>query len=200
MATTTIKASVMDIPLQISFRNMDRSETVEAKVRERAARLESYFNHISSCRVVIEAPERRRRKGKLYHVRVEIGVPGTELVVSRHPRNKHAHEDVYVAVRDAFDAARRQLEDYGRKLSGHVKAHEVPLHGKVVRLFPYEGYGFVAASDGREVYFHKNSVLRQAFDSLEVGSEVRLVVAEREGAEGPQASTVDPIGKHHIVG
>jgi ribosomal subunit interface protein len=190
----------MDIPLQISFRNMDRSETVEAKVRERATRLETYFNHISSCRVVIEAPERRRRKGKLYHVRVEIGVPGTELVANRHPKNKHAHEDVYVAVRDAFDAARRQLEDYGRKLSGKVKAHEVPLHGKVVRLFPYEGYGFVAASDGREVYFHKNSVLRQAFDNLEVGSEVRLVVAERESAEGPQASTVDPIGKHHIVG
>jgi len=148
---------------------------------------------------VIEAPERRRRKGKLYHVRVEIGVPGTELVANRHPKNKHAHEDVYVAVRDAFDAARRQLEDYGRKLSGRVKTHEAPLHGKVLRLFPYEGYGFVAASDGREVYFHKNSVLRQAFDSLEVGSEVRLVVAEREGAQGPQASTVDPIGKHHIV-
>ena len=199
MATKTTKASVMDIPLQISFRNMDRSETVEAKVRERAARLESYFNHISSCRVVIEAPERRRRKGKLYHVRVEIGVPGTELVANRHPKNKHAHEDVYVAVRDAFDAARRQLEDYGRKLSGRVKTHEAPLHGKVLRLFPYEGYGFVAASDGREVYFHKNSVLRQAFDSLEVGSEVRLVVAEREGVQGPQASTVDPIGKHHIV-
>jgi ribosomal subunit interface protein len=200
MATTTIKAPVMDIPLQISFRNMDRSETVEAKVRERAARLENYFNHISSCRVVIEAPERRQRKGKLYHVRIEIGVPGTELVANRHPKDKHAHEDVYVAVRDAFDAARRQLEDYARKLSGRVKTHELPLHGRVVRLFPYEGYGFVAASDGREVYFHKNSVLRQAFDSLEVGSEVRLVVAEGESAEGPQASTVDPIGKHHIVG
>jgi ribosomal subunit interface protein len=200
MESTTSKVSVMDIPLQISFRNMDRSETVEAKVRERAAKLESYFNHISSCRVVIEAPERRRRKGRLYHVRVEIGVPGTELVANRHPKDKHAHEDVYVAVRDAFDAARRQLEDYGRKLSGHVKAHEVPLHGKVLRLFPYEGYGFIAASDGREIYFHKNSVLGQAFDKLEVGSEVRLVVAERESAQGPQASTVDPIGKHHIVG
>ena len=94
----------------------------------------------------------------------------------------------------------RQLEDYARKLAGRVKTHEPPLHGKVVRLFPYEGYGFVAASDGREVYFHENSVLRQAFSKLEIGSEVRLVVAEREGAEGPQASTVDPIGKHHIVG
>jgi cold shock CspA family protein len=75
----------------------------------------------------------------------------------------------------------------------------VPLHGKVVRLFPYEGYGFVAASDGREIYFHKNSVVRQGFDKLAEGSEVRLVVAEKESAEGPQASTVELVGKHHYV-
>lgn len=200
MATITTEAPPMDIPLQISFRNMDRSETVEAKVRERAGKLEIYYNHISSCRVVIEAPERRRRKGKLYHVRVEIGVPGTELVANRHPKDKQAHEDVYVAVRDAFDAAQRQLEDYARRQAGRIKTHEPPLHGKVLRLFPYEGYGFVAASDGREIYFHRNSVVGQAFDALEVGSDVRLVVAERESAEGPQASTVEQIGKHHLAG
>ncbi len=189
----------MDIPLQISFRNMDRSDAVEARASEKAAKLEAFYDHITSCRVVIEAPERRRNKGKLFHVRIEIGVPGKELVVSRHPKDKHAHEDVYVALRDAFGAAQRQLEDYVRKLDGRVKSHEAPLHGKVVRLFPYEGYGFVAASDGREIYFHKNSVPRGRFDKLEVGQEVRLVVAEGESAEGPQATTVEPIGKHHIV-
>ena len=189
----------MDIPLQISFRNMDRTDTVEAQVRDRASKLESFFEHITSCRVVVEAPERHHRKGKLYHVRIQIGVPGQELVVSRHPSQNHAHEDVYVAVRDAFDAARRQLEDYARKLEGKVKVHEVPLHGKVARLFPYEGYGFIETSDGREIYFHKNSVLRQRFDHLEVGHEVRVVTAEGESAEGPQASTVDPLGKHHLV-
>jgi len=189
----------MDIPLQISFRNMDRSDAVEAKAREKAAKLEAFFDHITSCRVVVEAPERRHHKGKLFHVRIELGVPGKELVVSRHPKGKHAHEDVYVALRDAFDAARRQLEDYVRKSDGRVKSHEAPLHGKVVRLFPYEGYGFVAASDGREIYFHKNSVPQQRFDKLEVGQEVRLVVAEGESAQGPQATTVEPIGKHHIV-
>jgi ribosomal subunit interface protein len=189
----------MDIPLQISFRNMDRSEAVEAKVRERAEKLEKYFGHLTSCRVVVEAPERRQHKGKLYHVRIELGVPGKELVVNRHPKDKHAHEDVYVAVRDAFNSARRRLQDRARRLEGQVKAHDVPLHGKVVRLFPYEGYGFVAASDGREIYFHKNSVVRQGFDKLAEGSEVRLVVAEKESAEGPQASTVELVGKHHYV-
>jgi len=189
----------MDIPLQVSFRNMDRSEAVEARVREKAEKLEKYFDHLTSCRVVVEAPERRHHKGKLFHVRIELGVPGKDLIVNRHPKDKHAHEDVYVAIRDAFQAARRQLEDHGRKLDGKVKTHDVPLHGKVARLFLDEGYGFISASDGREIYFHKNSVLSEGFDKLEVGKEVRLVVAERESAEGPQASTVEPIGKHHLV-
>ena len=189
----------MDIPLQISFRNMDRSAAVEAKIRDRANKLEKFFGRITSCRVVVEAPERHHHKGKLYHVRIELGMPGKALVVSRYPEDEHAHEDVYVAIRDAFDAVRRQLEDHARKRGGRVKVHETPLHGKVVRIFPYEGYGFIESSDGREIYFHKNSVLARGFDRLEVGQEVRLVVAEGESAQGPQATTVDPIGKHHLV-
>ena len=126
-------------------------------------------------------------------------MPGTELVVNRHPKDKHAHEDVYVAVRDAFDAARRQLEDYVRRLDGRVKTHEVPLHGTVARLFQDRGFGFIETADGDEIYFHRNSVTGQGFDRLEVGREVRLVVAENESAESPQASTVTAIGKHHLV-
>lgn len=189
----------MDVPLQISFRNMDKSDAIEARVRERAEKLERYFGHITSCRVVVEAPDRHHRKGKLYHVRIDLGVPGREIVVSRHPKDNHAHEDVYVAVRDAFDAARRQLEDHGRRLEGKVKTHEAPPHGKVLRIFPEEGYGFIESSDGQEIYFHRNSVLRDAFGKLSPGDEVRIVIAEGESAEGPQASTVDPLGKRHIV-
>jgi len=189
----------MDIPLQVSFRNMDRSAAVELKVRKSAQKLEKYFGHITSCRVMIEAPERRQHKGKLYHVRIDIGLPGKELVVNRHPKNKHEHEDVYVAVRDAFKAARRRLQDRARKMEGKVKSHGVPLHGKILRLFPYEGYGFIAASDGREIYFHKNSVLSGTFDKLEQGTEVRLAVAEGESPQGPQATTVEPLGKHHLL-
>ena len=189
----------MESPLQISFRNMDPSAAVEARVREKAEKLEQYYGRLTHLRVLVEAPERRHHKGNLFHVRIELGLPGKDLVVSRHPKNKHAHEDVYVAVRDAFNAARRQLEDRSRRMNGKVKTHEAPLHGKVVRLFAYEGYGFVETSGGQEIYFHKNSVLRDGFDALEVGSEVRLVIAEGESADGPQATTVDPLGKHKIV-
>ena len=189
----------MDIPLQISFRNLDRSDSIEARVRERVERLEKRYGRLTSCRVMVEAPERRHHKGKLYHVRIEMGVPGKELVVSRHPGKKHAHEDVYVAVRDAFNAAERQLEDHSRKVAGKVKTHEAPLHGKVSRLFSDDGYGFVTLSDGQEIYFHRNSVVAEAFKNLTVGAEVRLSIIEGESDKGPQATTVQPIGKHHIV-
>ncbi len=190
----------MQIPLQISFRNMEPSPAVETKVKEQAEKLDQYFSRIMSCRVMIEAPDRHKRKGKLYHVRIEIGVPGKELIADRSPKEKHAHEDIYVAIRNAFDAARRQLQDYARKIDNRVKAHESPLHGKVIELYPKEGYGFIVTSDEQKIYFHDHSVTDGAFKKLKVGSEVRLMVAEAEGIKGPQASTVHVIGKHHIPG
>ncbi len=190
----------MDIPLEINFRNMDRSDAVEARVRERAAKLEKFFGRLTGCHVVIEAPRRNQRKGKLFHVRIELGVPGkAELIANRSPKDNHAHEDIYIAIRDAFDAAQRQLQDHKRKISGAVKTHEVPDHGRVSRLFAQEGYGFISAADGQEIYFHRNSVANDGFDSLVVGSEVRVVSVDGESADGPQATTVTPIGKHHIV-
>lgn len=114
----------MQIPLRIAFLNMSRSEAVEADVRKRAARLERFFDHITGCRVVIEAPHRHHRHGKLYDVRIDICVPGMEILVSRNGPHNQAHEDVYVAVRDAFEAATRKLQDYVRVMRGDVKTHE----------------------------------------------------------------------------
>ena len=114
----------MQIPLQITFRNLDRSEAVEAKVRERVAELEHFYDRITGCHVTIEEPTRRQHKGNLYHVRVDLSVPGREIVVKRDPPEHHAHEDIYVAVRDCFDAVRRQLEDHVRRARGDVKTHE----------------------------------------------------------------------------
>jgi cold shock CspA family protein len=130
-------------------------------------------------------------------VRIDLTVPGTELVVSRDNGLNHAHEDAYVAVRDAFKAARRKLDSHTRRQRQQVKTHEVPPHGRVSALFPEEGYGTIQTPDGREIYFHQNSVLNGGFDKLAAGSEVRFV--EVSGDKGPQASTVQLIGKHHIV-
>lgn len=185
----------MKLPLQVVFRNMEPSAAVEAAVRERADRLDRFYEHIMSCRVAIELHHRHHHQGNLYHVRVDMKVPDTEIVASREPDEHHAHEDVYVAIRDAFNAVQRRLEDYIRRRRGVVKAHDAPPHGRVAEL--YLDYGRIETPDGRLVYFHKNSVTGGDFDYLDVGTEVRFV--EEPGELGPQASTVHVIGKHHVV-
>ena len=189
----------MQLPLQVTFRNIAPVPAVEALIRERAESLERYFDRIIACRVVIEASTRRQRKGNVYHLRVDLIVPGREIVVKRDPSEHHAREDILVAVRDAFDAARRQLEDHARGTRGDVKAHEAPPHGHIARLFREDGYGFIRSSEGDEIYMHRNAVVGKAFDALSEGDEVRYVVDEGEGEKGPQASTVIPIGKHHLA-
>lgn len=188
----------MQVPLQIAFEGMEPSPEIEKDVRERAEKLERYSDQIISCRVVVEMPHQRHEIGNLYNVKIHVTMPDKgDIVVARNPEKHHAHEEIGVTLRDAFDAARRQLEDWERKHGGRTKRHETPPHGRVVRIYPEEGYGFIAASDGREIYFHRNSVAHDAFDKLEEGSEVRF--AESIGDEGPQASTVQLIGKHHVV-
>jgi ribosomal subunit interface protein len=188
----------MRIPLQVTFRNMSPSPAMEAAVREKAEKLEQFCDSIMSCRVVVEAHHKHHHQGNLFHVRVDMTVPDEELVVSREPDLHHAHEDAYVAIRDAFDAARRRLQDYMRRRRGHVKRHEAPAHGRILEIFPELDYGRIEASDGREIYFHRNSVLDADFEALAPGTEVRF--DEEEGDQGPQASTVRVVGKHHIVG
>lgn len=188
----------MQSPLRITFRHMKHSDAVAANIREKAEKLDQFYENIMSCRVVVEPAHKHKHKGNLYQVRLNVTVPGNELVVTREPDQHHAHEDIYVSIRDAFDAMRRQLEDFARVQRGNVKAHETPPHGRVSQLTPTENYGTITTSDGREIYFHRNSMVASDFDDLEIGTEVRF--AEVQGEQGPTASTVYIVGKHHIVG
>jgi ribosomal subunit interface protein len=177
----------MPLSLAISFRNMPHSPAIEADIREKAAKLEEIHDRITSARVVVETPHRRHRTGKLFHVRIDLRVPGQEIVVSREPAADHACEDVYVAIRDAFDAAKRQLGDYAREMRDGVRTHERAPEGRVVRLNGDDGYGFIETPDGREVYFHRHSILGADFDRVRIGDRVRF--SEETGEKGPQAST-----------
>lgn len=184
----------MEAPLNITFHDLDKSETVEAKIRERAERLEQRFGRIVSCGVTLAAPNRRRRKGNLYSCSVDISIPGAEIVATRNPDDDHSHEDIQVAIRDAFNAAERRLEDVVRRMRGQIKRREAPPEGRVLRLFP--DYGFIVDADGHEVYFHRNSVTAD-FEKLDVGDPVRFVAQDGESAAGPQASTVTPLVHLH---
>lgn len=119
----------MHTSLQITFRNLNRSPAVEEKIRERAARLDRYFDDVMSCRVVVELLHRHHRQGNHYHVRIDLTVPGDELVSTREPDEHNAYTDVYVAIRDAFDTMDRLLEGYVHRLRREVKTHETPVHG-----------------------------------------------------------------------
>lgn len=188
----------MKLPLQITFRGLEPSAALEAKVRERAEALETFAADVISCRVVIEQVHKHHRRGNLFEVRVDLKVPGEEIAVSREHALHHSHTDAYVAVRDAFDEVRRRLQDHERRIRGQVKAHAVPDHGRVRFVNPDQGYGFIAAADGRDVYFHAHSVVDADFADLKVDDEVRF--SEEAGEKGPQATTVRPAGKHHLVG
>jgi cold shock CspA family protein len=187
---------MMQVPLEIVFENMDSSDAIRARIESEIEKLAQFHDRITSCRVVIQAPKHHKVHGGLFETRIHMTLPGhVEINAQKSPGLDHAHEDAYVTIRDAFAAARRQLQDKGRKLEGSVKQHETPPQGKIARMFYYEGYGFIESTDGSEVYFDKNSVVDADFDKLEAGQEVRF--SEEMGNKGPQASTVHVIGKHH---
>jgi cold shock CspA family protein/ribosome-associated translation inhibitor RaiA len=188
----------MQLPLQITFRHLASSPALEAKIRQRAEELNHFFDRILSCHVVVECRHPRRHQGNLFQIRIDLKVPGHEVVVGRDPAADHAHEDPYVALRDAFDVARRLLEDYARESRGEVKLHTVPDHGPITRLLPERNCGFILGADGNEVYFHRNSVANGGFDRLKIGDQVRFVAQATESAHGPQASTVVPLGKRYL--
>ena len=102
-----------------------------------------------------------------------------------------------MAIRDAFNAARRLLEDYVRIRRNKVKVHEAEPHGRITQLFPQQDYGIIETPGGREIYFHRNSILNANFDKLEEGSSVGF--SEEMGDNGPQESTVHIEGKHHVT-
>jgi ribosomal subunit interface protein len=188
----------MQSQLQITFKDVEHSDAIEARVRSEAEKLEQFYDRITSMRVVVTRPQHRHHKGDVYQIRIHVTVPdAADISISREPAATGAHEDVYVTIRDAFMAARRQLQDLVRKRQGHVKEHAVSPHGVIASLHPDRDHGFIATPDGREIYFHRNSVQGAHFDELVAGQEVRF--SEAAGDKGPQATIVRPIGKHHIA-
>lgn len=172
------------IPVQITIRDIPSSLALETLIRKRVEKLQQFYNRVCSCRVVIEVPQKHKRQGKLYNVRIDIAVPGKELVVTR-----KLDQDIYIAIRDAFKAIERQLEEHGRKRHGRVKVHEDLLHGHVTRIMSDEGYGFIGGVDGNEYYFSVTNVHYPSFAQLAIGDAVEYTATIY--GDGRQA--------HHIV-
>ena len=180
----------MQSPVQVTFRDIQPSPAVSAHIERRAGKLDTYFDRITKCHVVVEAPNHSHKHGPKYHVRIDLHVPGKELTISKNP--EELKDELAAAIDDAFGDAERALEEYARHTRHDRRnTHERPPHGTIAKLFTDRGYGFIQDDKEREIYFHRNSVLGASFDKLHVGSRVRF--AEEDGDNGPQASTV------HIV-
>jgi cold shock CspA family protein/ribosome-associated translation inhibitor RaiA len=182
----------MDVPPEIAFRGLEPSDALKERILAGIEDLEEVYDHLVSCRVMVEDTTAARHSGKIYRVRLDIGVPHQTVFVDRKPVEADERRDVYQAVKSAFDIARRRLHDLKEKQRHDVKTPVLPPHGRVVKLLTDEAgvrYGFLMAEDGREIYFHENALAAGLdYEDLDVGTEVRF--AEDQGDEGPQASTV----------
>lgn len=183
----------MDIPLEITYRNVEKTQALENLIRTKANNLEKVCTYLNSCRIAIEKAQ-HEHAGNPYRVRINMTVPpGHELAVTRNP-GEGPSSDLPQIIRDAFTAARRQLKKLVERQRGEVKTHPAQeAVGYVTKLFPEKGYGFLRRPDGREIYFHEHSVLQEEYARLEIGTGVRFV--ESRGESGPQASTVHIVDK-----
>jgi cold shock CspA family protein len=182
----------MQTQLQVTWEGLDPSDFILRRIEREVGRLERTFGRIVSCKVVVEGRSRRHHKGGLYALRTHLLLPGgIEIEANRNPPEDHAHEDAYVAVRDVFEALRRQLRERVRERRQQARHAETQPHGVVSKLIADKECGFLRSDDGREIYFHKNAVLT-GYEELREGMEVHFV--EEEGRDGPQASTVRAFG------
>jgi cold shock CspA family protein len=195
----------MLLPVQVTFRNVEDHAGLDDYVQQEAAKLERFYNRISSCRVMVERAQ-KATSGKLYHVRIDLGVPNGELVVKHIPslhgtlqdakehKSRREAESVLVhkspkrSIHEAFGEMGRRLQDYARRQDGSVKTKKGTEEGTVKELFPEDCYGFLQTDSGREIYFHQASVLHGHFPQLRIGT--RVTFDEEMGDKGPQATTV----------
>lgn len=185
----------MQTPVQIDFQGMDAKLEIRSVIAKHLEQLEERYGRVTAGRVVLKAPGGHHRTGGLYEVNIRLSLPeGREVNVARTAQADERHSDLSFALNDAFKRARWQLQDRLHRQQGKVKTHEAPPVATVSQLDPSGEFGFLETFDGREVYFHRNSVLNSGFDHLTVGA--RVIFAESIGDKGPQASTVKAMGKH----
>ncbi len=168
------------LPLDIIMRDIANSAAVEIKIRQKVEKLTSLFPRIEFCKVVVEQTTKHKHQGKLFNTNIELGVPGKRLVV-----NHKFDEDLYVVIRDAFAAMKRQIQHYAYQKRGYVKAHMEETLGQITRLF--EDYGFIEDMDGNEFYFSGNNVLHIEFNSLQVGDSVSFLASKTADTDSLQA-------------
>jgi cold shock CspA family protein len=197
MSWKNVLENEMQTPPQIEFLNLAPSEVVKDAIAKHIEGLEQRWGRVTACRVLVKGPSERHRTGGLYDIHIRLALPdGRQVNVERTPPEDERYADLNFAINDAFNRARRQLQDQARRTQGKVKHHDEMPMGTVARLDPSGEFGFLETADGEEIYFHRNSVLDDGYARLVVGSRVNFT--EEPGEKGAQASTVRLLGKHAL--
>lgn len=186
----------MQVPPSITYRNIEKTPAIEALIEEKIAKLEQFCDYINSCRVVVEKAQENPNSGSPYRVSIDVTIPNSrEIAVNHSPDTGKQYPPLEAVIRDAFDAASRQIRDLSNEQQGERKIHpEQEMDAVVTKLFAEQDYGFLkTVSTGREIYFHRNSVINDDFDRITIGTGVRY--RETQGAMGPQATTVQIVDK-----
>lgn len=188
----------MKVSLEITYRNVEKSDAIENLIQEKVAKLERLCDYIGSCQIAIEKIHDSPRTGSPYRVRIDMTVPpGHELIADSNPSEPNQHVKLEAVVRDAFSIAERQLKELVRRQreSDKAQTHDSAQDtmALVTKLFPEQDYGFLKTLDGQDIYFHRNSVLHGDFDRIEIGTGVRFVAQEDD--QGLRASTVQIVDK-----
>lgn len=172
------------LPIQITIRDMPPSPALNALIRKNIKKLHKIYQRIIRCHVVVEFAQKNQHQGKVFNVRIDVTVPGKEFA-STNKRNESAH----IAIRESFQAMKRQLEEHVRKRNGKQKNHNSIMYGYVTRIMAKDGYGFIEGKDGNEYYFSLTNVSHPSFEQLNVGDAVEYSPEILD--DGRQA--------HHIV-
>ncbi len=176
----------MQLPVEISYRGVEKSDAIDDLIRTKAARLDRFCDHISRCDVAVEHPNQQQSSGNPFRVRIDLTVPPNHELVADERQSEHEmHEPLTKIINDAFKTMERQLKDLVEKQRHEVKTHVEP-RAIITKLFA--DYGFITDGGGIDVYFHRNAVVGSAFQELKIGAEVRFDLSH--GEMGPQASTV----------
>jgi cold shock CspA family protein len=183
----------METAVEIDFQGMKATDSLRTSIIDHVGVLEERFGRITACRVAVKAPSEHHRYGAPYEITIRLLLPqGKEVDIARTPVADGRLADATFAINDAFKRARRRLSDQARRMRGQVKMHDgEPI--ATVRSINGD-FGFLETADGREIYFHRNSVVNNGFSHLAPGT--RVAFCEAAGEKGPQASTVKPLGKH----
>jgi ribosomal subunit interface protein len=179
-------------PIQVTIRDIPGSPALKNHLKRKAEKLDHYYHHIQRCRIVVDVPQKHKRQGKLFRVSIDLLVPGKEIVV-----NHKMDEDIYIAIREAFNAVLRQLESYSCKRRGDVKHHTGVSFGYIKRLYEEEGYGFIQSAEGDELYFSTTNISYPSFAQLEIGDIVNFITVPAN--DGIQAHRITRNSHNHVT-